>query len=79
MAGSARGVRDLEDRLNRHRRWSLDRTWKKILNGLRAGCDEAQGKAWTVSANSTVVCAQRHAAGADRALPADLVTGGSGE
>ena len=28
---------------NRHRRWSLDGTWEKILDGLRAGCDEAEG------------------------------------
>ena len=40
---------------NRHRRWSLDGTWEQILDGLRAGCDEAEGKDWTVSADSTVV------------------------
>ena len=28
---------------NRHRRWSLDGTWEQILDGLRAGCDEAEG------------------------------------
>ena len=32
---------------NRHRRWSLDGTWEKILDRLRAGCDEAEGKDWT--------------------------------
>jgi hypothetical protein len=37
--------------------------------------DEAEGKAWTLSADSTVVRAHQHAAGARRALPADLVTG----
>ena len=26
---------------NRHRRWSLDGTWEKILGRLRAGCDQA--------------------------------------
>ena len=31
---------------NRHRRWSLDGTWEQILDGLRAGCDEAEGKDW---------------------------------
>jgi transposase len=61
---------------NRHRRWSLDGTWEKILDGLRAGCDEAEGKDWTVSADSIVVRAHQHAAGARRVLPADLVTGG---
>ena len=33
---------------NRHRRWSLDGTWEQILDGLRAGCDEAEGRDWTV-------------------------------
>jgi transposase len=28
---------------NRHRRWSLDGMWEKILDRLRAGCDEAEG------------------------------------
>ena len=63
---------------NRHRRWSGDGTWQEILDGLRAGCDEAEGKDWALSADSTVVRAHQHAAGARRALPADLVTGGYG-
>jgi hypothetical protein len=45
------------------------------LDLLRAGCDEAEGKDWTVSADSTVVRAHRHAAGARKAPPADLRTG----
>jgi len=64
---------------NRHRRWSGDGTWREILDRLRAGCDEAEGKDWTLSADSTVVRAHQHAAGARRARPADLLTGGSGE
>ena len=47
--------RDLPERFgnwktvyNRHRRWSGDGTWEKILDRLRAGCDEAEGRAWTV-------------------------------
>ena len=61
---------------NRHRRWSLDGIWDNILGRLRAGCDEAEGKAWTVSADSTVVRAHQHAAGARHALPAELAKGG---
>ena len=57
---------------NRHRRWSLDGTWEQILDGLRAGCDEAEGKDWTVSADSTVARAHQHAAGA--AAPGLLMT-----
>jgi transposase len=56
---------------NRHRRWSLDGTWAQILDGLRAGCDEAEGKDWTVSADSTITRAHQHAAGARRARAAD--------
>ena len=63
----------------RHRRWSLDGTWEQILEALRAGCDEAEGKDWTLSADSTVVRAHQHAAGARRVLPAELATGGSAE
>ena len=47
-----------------HRRWSLDGTWDEVLDALRAGCDEAEGSKWTVSADSTVVRAHQHAAGA---------------
>ena len=60
----------------RHRRWSLDGTWAKILHVLRAGCDAAEGRGWTVSADSTVVRAHQHAAGARRAVPAELARGG---
>ena len=63
----------------RHRRWSLDGTWEQILDALRAGCDEAEGRDWTLSADSTVVRAHQHAAGARRVLPAELATGGSAE
>ena len=61
---------------NRHRRWSLDGTWENVLDGLRAGCDEAEGKDWTVSADSTVTRAHQHAAGARHAPAADDRTGG---
>ena len=57
---------------NRHRRWSGDGTWEKILDALRAGCDQAEGTAWTVAADATVVRAHQHAAGARREPPADV-------
>jgi transposase len=41
---------------NRHRRWSVDGTWGQILDGLRAGCDEAGGRDWTVSAGPAAGC-----------------------
>jgi transposase len=49
---------------SRHRRWSGDGTWEKILDALRAGCDEAEGKVWMVAADAAVVRAHQHAAGA---------------
>ena len=61
---------------NRHRRWSLDGTWEEILDALRTGCDEVEGKDWTVSADSTVARAHQHAAGARRAPAVDGPTGG---
>jgi transposase len=71
--------RDLPERFgnwktvyNRHRRWSADGTWEMVLDQLRAGCDEAEGAAWTVAADATVVRAHQHAAGARRAPPADV-------
>ena len=57
---------------NRHRRWSGDGSWEKILDGLRAGCDQGEGAAWTVAADATVVRARRHAAGARHAPPKDI-------
>jgi len=63
----------------RHRRWSLDGSWAKILDVLRAGCDAAEGADWTVSADSTVVRAHPHAAGARRARTAELARGGRAE
>jgi len=63
----------------RHRRWSLDGIWAKVLEVLRAGCDAAEGTDWTVSADSTVVRAHQHAVGARATLPVELVRGGGAE
>lgn len=59
----------------RHNRWSTDGTWSAIVDHLRAGCDEAEGRDWTVGADSTVVRAHQRAAGARRQLPADGAAG----
>ena len=63
----------------RHRGWSLDGTREQVLDVLCAGCDEAEGADWAVSADSTVIRARQHAAGARRAPAADSGTGGAGE
>ena len=71
--------RDLPERFgvwktvyNRHRRWSGDGTGEMILGRLRAGCDRAEGRDWTVAVDATVVRAHQHAAGARRRPPADV-------
>jgi transposase len=71
--------RDLPERFgpwqtvyNRHRRWSADGTWERILSALQTGCDEAEGRAWTVAVDSTIVRAHQHAAGARHAPPKDV-------
>jgi transposase len=71
--------RDLPERFGpyqtvygRHRRWSGDGTWERILEVLQAGCDEAEGAAWSVAVDSTVVRAHQHAAGARHVPPKDI-------
>ena len=54
---------------NRHRRWSLDGTWQKILDRPRAGCDEAEGPGWALTADSTVIRVHQHAAGPGTRCP----------
>ena len=56
----------------RHRRWSGDGTWEKILDQLRAGCDEDEGSEWTLGMDSTVIRAHQHAAGARHEPPKDI-------
>ncbi len=56
----------------RHRRWSGDGTWEKILDELRTGCDAAEGREWTVGIDATVVRAHQHAAGARHTPPKDI-------
>lgn len=57
---------------NRHRRWSGERTWERILDELRRGADQDEGSAWTVAIDAGVVRAHQHAAGARGLPPADV-------
>jgi transposase len=61
----------------RHNRWSTDGTWAAILDQLRAGCDKPEGTDWTVGADSSVVRAHQHAAGARRQPAGADTTGGT--
>lgn len=55
---------------NRHRRWSADGTWARVLRELQRGCDLAEER-WVVAVDSTVVRAHHHAAGARHEPPRD--------
>ena len=48
---------------NRHRRWSGDGTWERVLDALRAGGDAAQGEAWAVAADWAAVRGHQPEAG----------------
>lgn len=56
---------------NRHRRWSADGTWARVLRELQRGCDVGE-ESWAVAIDSTVVRAHHHAAGARLEPPSDV-------
>jgi transposase len=71
--------RDLPERFGnwktvyqRKRKWALDGTWERILDGLRTDCDLDEGKDWTLGVDSMAARAHQHAAGARRDLPVDM-------
>ena len=61
---------------NRHRRWSGDGTWGRVLAGLRRDGDRSaelgEHAEWTVGVDATVVRAHQHAAGARKEPPKDV-------
>lgn len=61
----------------RHRRWSADGTWERLLQRVQAEADAAGVVDWDVSVDSTSVRAHQHAAGARHAPPP--VKGGSAQ
>ncbi|MFJ5646422.1 IS5 family transposase [Streptomyces sp. NPDC093223] len=69
--------RDLPERFGswktvyeRHRRWSADGTWDRILHAVQADADLASRLDWTmVSVDSTSCRAHQHAAGARKKAP----------
>jgi transposase len=56
---------------NRHRRWSGDGTWDRLLRELQRGSD-ADAVSWDVGIDSTVIRAHQHAAGARHTPPSDV-------
>jgi transposase len=64
----------------RHRRFSRDGTWDKVLARLVAEADAVGQVDWTVSVDSTINRAHQHATTMARAeRPAGRFTGGGGE
>ncbi|MFC5994320.1 IS5 family transposase [Pseudonocardia hispaniensis] len=57
---------------NRHRRWSADGTWERVLDELRRNADHTEGPDWTVAVDGALVRAHQHAAGARHRPPAEL-------
>ncbi|WTX20419.1 IS5 family transposase [Streptomyces sp. NBC_00656] len=61
---------------DRHRRWSGDGTWEKILRAVQADADEDGRIDWSmVSVDSTSCRAHQHAAGARAAAPRGAIEG----
>ena len=63
--------RDLPERFGpwktvyeRHRLWSADGTWERLLQQVQAAADAAGEVDWDISVDSTIVRAHQHAAGA---------------
>lgn len=77
--------RDLPERFGswvtvykRHRRWSADGTWERLLAVVQAAEDAAGRVDWDVSVDSTITRAHQHAAGAPRTPPpVSALKGGS--
>ena len=70
--------RDLPERFGpwktvyeRHRVWSADRTWERLLQQVQAAADAAGEIDWDIAVDSTIVRAHQHAAGARSDPPPD--------
>jgi transposase len=73
--------RDLPERFGpwktvyeRHRLWSADGTWDRLLQQIQAEADAAGEIDWDVSVDSTIVRAHQHAAGARTEPPPALAS-----
>lgn len=73
--------RDLPERFRpwktvyeRHRQWSADGTWERLLQQVQATADAAGEIDWDVSVDSTIVRAHQHAAGARTDPPPALAS-----
>ncbi|WP_420341189.1 IS5 family transposase [Streptomyces werraensis] len=77
--------RDLPERFGpwktvyeRHRLWSADGTWERLLQQVQAAADAEGEIDWDISVDSTIVRAHQHAAGARRTAASVCLKGGRG-
>ncbi|MGW1107208.1 IS5 family transposase [Streptomyces sp. NPDC002540] len=75
--------RDLPERFGpwktvyeRHRLWSADGTWERLLRQVQAEADAAGDIDWDISVDSTIVRAHQHAAGSRTDPPPALASKG---
>jgi transposase len=78
--------RDLPERFGpwrtvyeRHRLWSADGTWERLLQQVQAAADAAVEIDWDIAVDSTNVRAHQHAAGARTEPPPTSVSKGAEE
>lgn len=78
--------RDLPERFGpwktvyeRHRLWSADGTWERLLQQVQAAADAAGEIDWDISVDSTIVRAHQHAAGARTNQPPAPASKGADE
>jgi broad specificity phosphatase PhoE len=76
--------RDLPERFGpwktvyeRHRLWSADGTWERLLQQIQAAADAAGEIDWDVAVDSAIVRAHQHAAGARTEPPPALTSKGA--
>ncbi|MGY1434586.1 IS5 family transposase [Streptomyces reniochalinae] len=62
----------------RHRLWSGDGTWERLLQQVQAGADAASEIDWDIAVDSTIVRAHQHAAGARTEPPPAPASKGAG-
>jgi transposase len=76
--------RDLPERFGpwktvyeRHRLWSADGTWERLLQQVQASADDTGEVDWDIAVDSTIVRAHQHAAGARNDPPPALASKGA--
>ncbi len=63
----------------RHRLWSADGTWERLVQQVQAAADAAGEIDWDISVDSTIVRAHQHAAGVRTDPPPALAASKGGE